>query len=178
MSRVGQQAIEIPSGVDVRVDGQTIAAKGPQGELAVRVPDILGLEVGDGRVTVTRRGDSPRERSLHGLNRSLVANMLEGVSKGFSEVLVIEGVGFRASVQGQKVVLSLGFSSPVEYEAPDGIQVTTKGDTILTISGPDRQKVGEVAARIRAFYPAEPYKGKGIRYEGEHVRRKTGKSVA
>lgn len=178
MSRIGESPIEIPSGVTVSVDGVKVAAKGSLGELSFDLPGGLSAQVDGDRMTIERPDDSRQSKAFHGLSRSIVANMIEGVSKGFSRELDIEGVGFRASVQGRKISLSLGFSSPVEYVAPDGVKIEEQGGTRITISGPDKQKVGQAAARIRAFRPAEPYKGKGLRYRDERVRRKVGKTVA
>jgi large subunit ribosomal protein L6 len=178
MSRIGQKPIEIPAGVTVTVAERLVTVKGPKGELSRDVPEQLEVAVTDGKVIVTRNGEGRTERSFQGLIRSLVANMIEGVNKGFSRELEIEGVGFRAAVQGRKVVMALGFANPKEFELPDGVTVTEEGGTRLTVSGIDKQKVGDAAAQIRSFYPAEPYKGKGLRYKGERVRRKVGKTVA
>ena len=178
MSRIGKKPIDIPSGVTVSVDGQRVVVKGPLGELSLEMPGALSAKVDGAVLQIERPDDSRQSRSFHGLTRSLAANMVDGVSKGFRKELEIEGVGFKGSVQGGKMVLSLGFSSPVEYEFPKGVKVEEQGGTKITVSGPDKQKVGQAAARIRAFAPAEPYKGKGVRYKGEHVRRKVGKTVA
>jgi len=178
MSRVGESPVEIPSGVTVTVEGKGVRVSGKGGELTLVLQPGIEATVEDGRVAVTRVEDSASGRAMHGLSRSLIANMIQGVSQGFQKVLVIEGVGFRAAVSGQKLSLSLGFASPVEYEIPDGVTVTEEGGTRLTVSGADKQKVGETAARIRSFYPAEPYKGKGVRYADEQIRRKVGKTVA
>ncbi|MCK5849446.1 MAG: 50S ribosomal protein L6 [Kiritimatiellae bacterium] len=178
MSRVGQQPINIPDGVTVTVDGTNISAKGSCGELFLVVRDEVTVKVSDAVITVGRADDTRESKSFHGLFRSLIANMIEGVSKGYSKDLEIQGVGFRAEIQGQKLVLTVGYSSPIEYEVPDDVKVEVAGATALKVSGADKQKVGAVAARIRAFCKAEPYKGKGIRYKGEHVRRKVGKTVA
>jgi large subunit ribosomal protein L6 len=177
MSRIGNKAVEIPAGVAVQVDGQRVTVKGSQGELSLILPAPILAKVKDGRVEVTRTDDEKQSKGLHGLNRSLIANMVEGVSKGFSKELELQGVGFRAAVQGTKITLSLGYSSPIEYTAPSGIRLAVKESTIV-VSGPDKKRVGDVAARIRRFYPPEPYKGKGVRYKGEYVRRKVGKTVA
>ncbi len=178
MSRIGKQPIAITSGVTVTVDGSTVAVKGSLGEDAFTLPESIEAKIEDGQVIVTREDDSRQSKSFHGLCRSLVANMIEGVSKGFKKELDIEGVGFRAQIQGQKVSLSLGFAYPKEYTVPDGVTVTEQSGTRLTISGYNKQMVGEAAARIRAYFPAEPYKGKGIKYVGEVIRRKVGKTVA
>ncbi len=178
MSRIGQKPIEILSGVTVDVAGQTVTVKGGLGELKRDVPKCIKVEVADGNVIVTRADDTRTCKSLHGLSRSLIANMVEGVSKGYKKELEINGVGFKAAIQGQKVVLSLGFASPIEYMAPDGVTVTEDSGVKVTVSGVDKQQVGDTAARIRSFYKVEPYKGKGIKYKDELVRRKVGKAVA
>lgn len=179
MSRIGQKPIDIPGGVTVAMAGATVSVKGPKGELTHEVPPAIDVKVEDDNVIVSRADDTKMSKSLHGLSRSLVANMVEGVSRGFSKRLEIQGVGFRAAAQGQELVLTVGRSSPVQYVAPQGVVVTVEdGGTTIVVAGPDKQKVGEAAARIRAFAPAEPYKGKGVRYKGEHVRRKVGKTVA
>jgi large subunit ribosomal protein L6 len=178
MSRLGKKTIQIPSGVSLTTDGRTVTAKGPKGELNVELPSILGARVDKGEMHLLRNDDGKDSSRLQGLHRAIIANMVEGVSKGFRKDLEIQGVGFKASLQGRKLVLSLGFSSPIEYEVPQGITLTVDSPTTLGIAGADKQSVGNVAARIRGYYPAEPYKGKGVRYKGEHVRRKVGKTVA
>lgn len=178
MSRIGQKAIDVPSGVAVRTEGARVFVKGPKGDLSLDVPAVLTVRVENGKVSVSRTDDARTTRGCHGLIRTLIRNMIDGVTQGFSKGLEIQGVGFKAALQGRKLVMSLGFSSPVEYMLPDGINVVVDGGTKLVVSGPDKQKVGDSAARIRSFYPAEPYKGKGVRYQGEYVRRKVGKSVA
>lgn len=178
MSRVGAKPVEIPSGVKVTVEGGCLRAKGAVGELTLDFPPMVSAAVEGNQVKVVRQGETRDVKSLHGLSRSLVVNMLEGVSKGFSKALEIEGVGFRATLQGQNLTIALGFASPVEYTVPEGVKVVVQDGTKVGVSGPDKQKVGDVAARIRSFYPVEPYKGKGIKYKGEHVRRKVGKTVA
>lgn len=179
MSRIGNEPVAIPAGVQVDIDGRNVRVKGPKGELSREMPLLTRVSKGDdGAVLVSREEDSRHARSRHGLTRTLIANMVRGVSEGFSKHLEIEGVGFRAQVQGQKVALSLGFASPKEYQVPEGVNVTEQGGTKLTVAGCDKQLVGEVAARLRGYFPAEPYKGKGIRYADEVVRRKVGKTVA
>ncbi|MFC1452514.1 50S ribosomal protein L6 [Verrucomicrobiota bacterium] len=178
MSRVGRQPIEIVQGVTVSVDGETVTAKGGLGELCCRLPPSIRASVEDGRVVVSREDETRRSRSYHGLARSLIANMVEGVSKGFTRELEIQGVGFRAAVEGRTLRMALGFAGDVKYSLPEQVKVTEDGGVKLVVSGPDKQLVGEVAARIRSYYPAEPYKGKGIRYKDERVRRKVGKTVA
>lgn len=177
MSRIGKKPVAIPAGVTVQTDGTRVAAKGPKGDLAMTLPASVTAVVKDGVITMSCSNGTATGRSLFGLGRSLVANMVEGVSKGYSIDLELQGVGFRAAVQGCKLTMTIGYSYPVEFMAPAGITITVK-DTNITVSGPDKQLVGDVAARIRSYYPPEPYKGKGIRYKGEHVRRKAGKTVA
>ncbi len=178
MSRVGKKPVEISGGADVSIKEAQVTVKGGLGELSWTLPPGITAEVADGKVEVSRENDTRQQKSYHGLSRSLIANMIEGVTKGFSKRLEIEGVGFRANVQGQKLEMSLGFASPVRYEVPEGVKCEVTGGTVVIVSGPDKQKVGLAAARIRAFFPAEPYKGKGVRYSGERVRRKVGKTVA
>ena len=178
MSRVGKKPIDIPSGVMVAVQGSNIAIKGPKGESSKILPSSITAKVEGGKVIIGRHDDSRLTRSLHGLYRTLVVNMFEGVTKGYTRELEIEGVGFKALLLGKKLMLSVGFSSPIEYEVPDDVKVSVDGNTKVMVSGIDKQKVGEAAAEIRAVFPPEPYKGKGIRYKGEYVRRKVGKTVA
>lgn len=178
MSRIGKQPVDIPDGVNVAVDGPKISVKGPLGELSLELRDRVTVTAADRKVTLEAVDETRESSSLHGLSRTLVANMIQGVSKGFSKALEIHGVGFKANVQGNKLVMSLGYSQPVEYVVPDGITVEVEKGTKISVSGADKQMVGDVAARIRCFYPPEPYKGKGIRYVGEYVRRKVGKTVA
>ncbi|MBM4147451.1 MAG: 50S ribosomal protein L6 [Lentisphaerae bacterium] len=178
MSRVGQKPVTLPAGIKVAVQGRKVSVSGPKGELAYNLPDGIDVAVDGSVVSFLRGGDTRELRSLHGLVRSLVANMVTGVQQGFVKELEIQGVGFKAAVQGQNLVLSLGFASPVEYEIPTGVKVAVDGGVAITVTGADRQLVGDVAARIRGYFPAEPYKGKGIRYKGERVRRKVGKTVA
>jgi large subunit ribosomal protein L6 len=177
MSRLGQKPLAIPSGVTVKVEGSRVVVKGAKGELALDLPSGIRAALKDGRLEVSREGDTQLSKSLHGLNRTLVANMIEGTSRGYSRTLDIDGVGYKAEKRGTKLSLSMGFSRPVEYEVPKGINVAVDGNSIV-VSGIDKQQVGDVAAAIRRFHPPEPYKGKGIRYRGEHVRRKAGKTVA
>lgn len=178
MSRIGKKPINIPAGVTVDVADSCVTVKGSVGELKYDIPSVILVKVDGGICSVERTDETKKTRSLHGLVRSLIANMIEGVSKGFTKELEIEGVGFKAEVQGQKIILNVGFSIPMVYVAPDGIKLEEKGGTRVTVSGADKQKVGEAAARIRGFAPAEPYKGKGIKYKGERIRRKVGKTVA
>ncbi len=177
MSRIGKQPIAIPSQVKVEIKGQQVRVEGPKGKLAWELPRRTSLKVADGKVIVSRQGDDAQARALHGLSRALVNNMVRGVSEGFVKKLEIQGVGFKAAVQGKLVNLNLGYSHPVVYNIPDQIKVTVEENTKLTIEGPDRQVVGQVASEIRSFYPPEPYKGKGVRYADERVVRKEGKTV-
>ncbi|PZD75349.1 50S ribosomal protein L6 [Acaryochloris thomasi RCC1774] len=176
MSRIGKRPVEIPDKVTVTLDGQSVAVKGPKGELSRTLPPEVLLEQQDKAIVVSRRDESRNARQRHGLCRTLVANMVEGVSKGFERKLQIIGVGYRAQVQGKNLVLNVGYSNPVTIEPPEGIQVAVDGNTNVTVSGINKEIVGNTAARIRAVRPPEPYKGKGIRYEGEYVRRKVGKA--
>ena len=177
MSRIGKQPIAIPPKVKVEVKGQQVFVEGPKGKLNWELPGRTSIKVENGKLLVSREGDDDAVKALHGLSRALVNNMVRGVNEGFVKKLEIQGVGFKAAVQGNAVSLSLGYSHPVVYPIPNQIKVTVEENTKLTIEGPDRQVVGEVAAELRSFYPPEPYKGKGIRYVGEHVVRKEGKTV-
>ena len=178
MSRVGKQPIELPKGVEVTVDGDLVRVKGPKGELERRTRPEIEVKVDDGTVTFTRSSETKQHRAYHGLTRALVANMVEGVSEGYRKGLEIVGVGYRADKRGKSLVLNVGYSHEVEYPEPDGITLTTPSQTQIVVEGIDKQKVGQVAAELRAVRPPEPYKGKGIRYEGEQVRRKAGKTGA
>lgn len=177
MSRIGKAPIEIPSGVDITVDGNHVVVKGPKGTLEQDVHPDMSVRVADATVTVERPSDERRHRSLHGLTRSLVANMVTGVTAGFSKTLEIVGVGYRASLKGSDLEVLVGFSHPVLVAAPQGITFAAETPTRITVSGSDKQLVGQVAADIRALRPPDPYKGKGIRYEGEYIRRKAGKAA-
>jgi len=177
MSRIGKQPIAIPPKVKVEVKGQKVSVEGPKGKLNWELPRRTSIKVENGKVLISRQGDDDAVKALHGLSRALVNNMVRGVSEGFVKKLEIQGVGFKAAVQGNAVNLSLGYSHPIIYPIPSQIKVTVEENTKLTIEGPDRQVVGEVAAELRGFYPPEPYKGKGVRYVGEHVVRKEGKTV-
>jgi large subunit ribosomal protein L6 len=177
MSRIGKQPVAIPPQVKVEVKGQKISVAGPKGKLDMELPPRTSLKVADGKIVVSRDGDDAEAKALHGLGRALINNMVKGVSEGFVKKLEIQGVGFKAAVQGANLTLSLGYSHPVVYPIPDQIKVTVEEGTKLTVEGPDKQVVGEVAAEIRSFYPPEPYKGKGVRYVGERVVRKEGKTV-
>lgn len=177
MSRIGKQPIAIPPKVKVEVKGQKVLVEGPKGKLNWELPRRTSLKVEDGKILVSRQGDDDKVKALHGLSRALVNNMVRGVSEGFSKKLEIQGVGFKAAVQGKSVNLTLGYSHPIVYPIPDQITVRVDENTKITIEGPDRQVVGQVASEIRSFYPPEPYKGKGVRYSDEHVVRKEGKTV-
>ena len=177
MSRIGKQPIAIPPKVKVEVKGQKVFVEGPKGRLNWELPRRTSLKVENGKVVVSREGDDARAKALHGLSRALVNNMVRGVSEGFVKKLEIQGVGFKAAVTGNDVTMSLGYSHPIVYPIPAQIKVTVLENTKLTIEGPDRQSVGQVAAELRSFYPPEPYKGKGVRYTDERVIRKEGKTV-
>ena len=178
MSRVGKRPIEIPSGIKVAVEGRKIKVEGKGKTLEHVAPEDIAVEVKDNTVVVTRPSDVRRHRALHGTTRSLIQNMITGLDKGFEKKLQIQGVGYKAQMKGKELVLELGFSHPVNLEVPEGITIETPSATEVVVKGLDKQKVGEVAAEIRDHYPPEPYKGKGIRYEGEYVRQKQGKSIA
>jgi large subunit ribosomal protein L6 len=175
MSRIGKQPIPVPSGVEVAIEPELVRVKGPKGELQERVSGAMTVTQENGEILVARPTDRGEHRALHGLTRSLIANMVEGVTGGYEKRLEIQGVGYRAQLQGRKLVLALGYSHPVELEAPDGIEFEVPQPTRSVVRGISKQAVGEVAAIIRKQRPPEPYKGKGIRYEGEHVARKVGK---
>jgi large subunit ribosomal protein L6 len=177
MSRIGKQPIAIPPKVKVEVKGQKVFVEGPKGKLDWELPRRTSLKVENGKVVVSREGDDARAKALHGLSRALVNNMVRGVSEGFVKKLEIQGVGFKAAVTGNTVTMSLGYSHAIVYPIPAQIKVTVEENTKVTIEGPDRQVVGEVAAELRSFYPPEPYKGKGVRYSDERVIRKEGKTV-
>ena len=178
MSRIGKLPVPVPAGVDVTIDGTTVTVKGPKGELTRTFSDILTIErEEDGSILVTRPDDERESRSLHGLTRTLINNMIIGVNEGYSKTLELVGVGYRAALKGDTLELSLGFSHPVNVKKPEGITFECPNQTKIVISGIDKQKVGQVAADIRKFRKPEPYKGKGIRYQGEHIRRKEGKAA-
>lgn len=176
MSRIGKRPITIPAGVQVAIEGQVVKVHGPKGELSCPVHPAIAAHVDDGNIVVERGDESKFGRSLHGLTRSLIANMIQGVTAGFSKALEIQGIGYRAEVQGPNLTLVLGFSHPIIFQAPPGIRLEVVNQTRIMVSGIDKQLVGQVAAIIRSFKKPEPYKGKGIRYEGEQVRRKAGKT--
>ena len=176
MSRIGRMAIAVPTGVNVGYSDRVVTVKGPKGELKLRCAVPIDVKVENGSVSVTRPNDEKRSKQLHGLTRTLIANMVRGVTSGFSRTLDIVGVGYRAQTQGKKLNLSVGYSHPVVIEPPAGIEIKVEGTNKIVISGADKQQVGQLAAVIRDVRPPEPYKGKGIRYEGERVRRKLGKA--
>ncbi|MBG9326922.1 50S ribosomal protein L6 [Corynebacterium diphtheriae subsp. lausannense] len=176
MSRVGKAPIAIPSGVDVKIDGQHVEVKGPKGTLDLTIPEPIVASVEDGQISVVRPDDHRKNRSLHGLSRSLVNNMVVGVTEGYTIKMEIFGVGYRVALKGKNFEFSLGYSHPVLIEAPEGITFAVDGNTKLSVSGIDKQKVGQIAAIIRRLRKDDPYKGKGIRYEGEQIRRKVGKT--
>lgn len=178
MSRIGKKPVPIGSGVKVTKTAQQVVVKGPKGELSARVHDDIGFEIKDNEVVLTRKSDAKEVRSLHGLWRALVANMVTGVTEGYSRKLELVGVGYKAEMKGKKLQLSLGFSHPILFAAPETIKIETPTPTNIAISGIDKQLVGQVAAKIRSFRPPEPYKGKGVKYEGEYIRRKAGKAAA
>jgi large subunit ribosomal protein L6 len=176
MSRVGKMPVTVPSGVDIDIKGTKVIVKGSRGELSREFTDRVSFQMDDGVVTVGREDDTRESRALHGLSRALLSNMVVGVSEGFSKVLEIQGVGYRASLKGDDIELLVGFSHPVDVPAPKGITFEVPEPTRIVVSGIDKEQVGLVAANIRKIRPPEPYKGKGIRYAGEHVRRKAGKA--
>jgi large subunit ribosomal protein L6 len=169
--------VPIPAKVKVELQGRTIRVEGPKGKLAFDIPKRTAVALEDGQLKVSRDGDDAEARSLHGLTRALVNNMVQGVNEGFVKRLEIVGVGFKASVQGKAITMNLGYSHPIVYSIPDQVKVTVDDNTKITIEGPSKEAVGEVAAELRSFYPPEPYKGKGVRYAGEHIIRKEGKTV-
>ncbi|WP_282174123.1 50S ribosomal protein L6 [Cytobacillus firmus] len=176
MSRIGKKPIEIPTGVTVTNDNNTVTVKGPKGELTRSFNQDIEIKVEDNVINVSRPSDAKEHRALHGTTRALLANMAEGVSKGFERGLELIGVGYRAQKQGKKLVLNVGYSHPVEIEPEEGIEVEVPSNTKIIVKGTDKERVGALAANIRDVRPPEPYKGKGIRYEGEYVRRKEGKT--
>ena len=176
MSRIGKRPIAVPQGVTVTVDGNRVKVKGPKGELERTVPAEMAIAQENGEITVTRPSDEPGHRALHGLTRTLVANMVEGVTKGFTKQLEIVGVGYKAENRPYGLQLALGYSHPIEFRAPTGIKLTAPTPTTVLVDGSNKEVVGQVAAEIRSLRPPEPYKGKGIKYQGEQVRRKAGKA--
>jgi large subunit ribosomal protein L6 len=176
MSRIGRKPIPVPAGVDVAIDGQTVRIKGPKGELSHTVAEPITVEREDGVLYVSRPNDERRAKELHGLSRTLVANMVVGVTEGYRKSLEINGTGYRVQQKGTDLEFALGFSHPVVVAAPEGITFTVERPTLFHVSGIDKQQVGEVAANIRKIRPPEPYKGKGVKYQGEVIRRKAGKA--
>jgi large subunit ribosomal protein L6 len=176
MSRIGRRPIAVPSGVDISIADGTVTVKGPRGQLSQTIPSAISLTREDGTLLVQRASDEPNVRALHGLVRSLVANMVTGVTTGFTKVLVINGVGYRAAKEGRGLRLAVGYSHPVDVVAPEGIEFNVPAPTRVEVSGIDKQLVGEIASKIRSIRPPEPYLGKGIRYDNEVIRRKAGKA--
>ena len=177
MSRIGKQPIEIPSGVDVKIDGHTVTVKGPKGELSRSLSELMTIRQDGDQILVERPDDSREARSMHGLTRTLINNMVVGVSEGYSKKLELVGVGYRAQLKGKDLEMQLGYSHPVVVQAPEGITFECPSQNEIVVSGASKEDVGQVAANVRAWRKPEPYKGKGIRYEGEHVRRKLGKAA-
>ena len=177
MSRIGKQPISIPAKVKVDVKGTKVFVEGPKGKLDMEIPRRTSLKIENGIIVVSRDGEDAEARALHGLSRALLNNLVKGVSEGYSKKLEINGVGFKAAVQGKMVNMNLGYSHPINYEIPEQIKVTVEENTKITIEGPSKQVVGQVAAELRSFYPPEPYKGKGVKYSDERVERKEGKTV-
>ncbi len=178
MSRIGKKPISLPAGVKVTVDGNTLTVQGSKGTLIQTLPEGITINQEDNQLLVQRADDSKQQRAFHGLTRALSANMVEGVTNGFEKKLELVGVGYRAQMQGKKLVISIGFSHPVEVDAPEGIEFEVPAPTRITVRGIDKQLVGNTAAHIRAIRKPEPYKGKGIKYENEYIRRKAGKAGA
>ncbi|MDD2239811.1 MAG: 50S ribosomal protein L6 [Kiritimatiellae bacterium] len=178
MSRIGKQPLTLPAGVSAQVADQAVTVTGPKGELSLPLPDAIEVAVAGDILTVTRKAEDKQSRASHGTIRSLLGNMAVGVSQGFTRELEIHGVGFKAAIADTTLTLNVGFSHPVEYTVPEGVTVEVVDNTKIKVSGIDKQLVGQVSARIRSFRPPEPYKGKGVRYKDEHVRRKAGKTVA
>jgi large subunit ribosomal protein L6 len=176
MSRIGRLPISVPSGVEVKLEGREVTVKGPKGTLSHTVAEPIEVSQEDGQLVVTRPNDINKVRGLHGLTRTLISNMVVGVTEGYKKTLVIQGVGYRVVAKGKNVEFSLGYSHPIPFEAPEGITFTVERPTQLVVEGIDKQLVGEIAARIRKLRKPDPYKGKGVRYEGEQIRRKVGKA--
>ena len=178
MSRIGKQPVALPAGITAQVADGAVALKGPKGTLSLKLPASVAVALEGNELSVARTGDDKQSRADHGTTRALLQNMVVGVKDGYSRELEIQGVGFKASIAGYKLTLNVGYSHPVEYVVPEGIKVDVADGTTLKVSGIDKQLVGQVSARIRSFRPPEPYKGKGVRYKDERVRRKAGKTVA
>jgi large subunit ribosomal protein L6 len=177
MSRIGRRPVPIPKGVNVRMENGAFVAQGPKGQHIERIHPEMQVQIVDSEVQVARPSEAKRHKSLHGLSRTLIANSIKGVSEGFSKKLEIRGVGYKAELRGKSLVLALGYSHAVDFPVPEGIEIAVDTPTMITVRGIDKQRVGQVAAEIRGFRPPEPYKGKGIRYEGETVRQKAGKTA-
>ncbi|HON08086.1 MAG TPA: 50S ribosomal protein L6 [Verrucomicrobiota bacterium] len=177
MSRIGKQPITVPKSAKVQIQGRKIYVEGPKGKLTYELPETISAELENGILKLKRESEDSKSKALHGLSRAIVNNLVNGVTEGFVKKLEIQGVGFKAAVQGNVLNLTLGYSHPINYSIPAQIKVTVEENTKITVEGPDKHLVGQVAADIRAFYPPEPYKGKGIRYVGEHIIRKEGKTV-
>jgi large subunit ribosomal protein L6 len=177
MSRIGRQPVAIPKGVQVTAQDGSVKVKGPKGELVMSLVSGVSLAVNESEAVVKLERDDRNASAVYGLTRAILANLVKGVGQGFQKSLEIQGTGYRAALEGKKLVLQLGYSHPVEYPVPDGVQIKVDTPTKLTVSGADKQQVGQVAAHIRGFRPPEPYKGKGVRYEGEYIKRKAGKSA-
>jgi large subunit ribosomal protein L6 len=175
MSKIGKRPVAIPTGVTAAVEGQRVKMKGPKGELSILLTEEVAAKLGKGAITVEKRGDSKRHSAIWGMSRAMIANLVTGVTKGYEKKLEISGVGYRAAVAGKNLQLALGYSHDVLYLIPAGITITTPKPTEILVTGTDKQKVGQVAAEIRGYRPPEPYKGKGVKYEGEYIFRKEGK---
>ena len=178
MSRIGKKPVDVLQGVEVKLEGRRLTVKGPKGQLEMDHHEAMTVKIEDGIILVERPSDVPEHRALHGLTRSLIANMVEGVSDGYKKSLEIHGVGYKAVKKGNGIKLTLGFSHTIDFDPPKGVSIEVPAPTQIVVEGVDKQAVGQAAAEIRAFRPPEPYKGKGIRYVGEHVRRKAGKTAA
>jgi large subunit ribosomal protein L6 len=178
MSRIGKRPLPVPQGVTVKLDGSRVSVKGPKGELTRKLHEELKVRLDGNQILVERPSDEAKHKALHGLSRTLIRNMIEGVTQGYAKTLEIQGVGYKAEVRPPGIRLTVGFSHPVDFPAPAGIKLTVDNNVIVKVEGPDKELVGQVAAEIRKVRPPEPYKGKGIRYQGEQVRRKAGKTGA
>lgn len=177
MSRIGKQPVSVPSKVKVQVLGNVVTVEGPKGKLHRSIPSLISAAILRDQIIISRDNDSGEAKALHGLTRALINNMVKGVSDGYSKKLEIHGVGFKAAVRGKQLDLALGYSHPILFDIPEQIKISVEDNTKVTVEGPDKQVVGQVAAEIRSYYPPEPYKGKGVRYQGEHIVRKEGKTV-
>ncbi|MEM9444299.1 MAG: 50S ribosomal protein L6 [Verrucomicrobiota bacterium] len=177
MSRIGKKAIQVPDKAKIRVEDRMIFVEGPKGKLEWEMPAVINAKFEDGKISVSRESENRQDKALHGLSRALISNMVTGATEGFTKKLEIQGVGFRAALKGKVLNLNLGFSHPIDYEIPEDVKVSVNNNTEILVEGIDKQRVGAVAAKIRDFYPPEPYKGKGVRYADEIVRRKEGKTA-